>query len=262
MVINGCDVSSVQGIINWNDVVKQGQFKFIFCKNYNGNDGQDPYYNSNITNSTNAGLFNATYNFLYPLIASSNHPNRDPVGQAQLHFSTTKTNVVSIDLEWPAPQDWATWGCSANQICDWTLKYLETYTSLSGRKPLIYSYPYFIEALNPPSDFNNYDLWIASYASTPLIPKPWTTWKVWQNSGGTIAHLPNGEPVDTNVVNDLSLWGVNSTVVELTQTPSPAAVNATQIDLPENLTSNSTTPNSFQQASNLLTGLFDKFLKK
>jgi GH25 family lysozyme M1 (1,4-beta-N-acetylmuramidase) len=201
----GIDVSSVQGAIDFNTVAAAG-IQFVICKNYQGNDGADPTYTTNITNAANAGLAVASYNFVYPLPTDPNHPNRDPVGQANLHFNSTKTNLVCIDIEWPSPQDFLHWGINGQFISDWTLQYLETYTQLAGKQPLVYTYPYFAGAVNFSSQINQYGLWIASYVpNQPVIPAPWTSYVIWQSSGGTYK-LPSGAPCDYDVAADISMF--------------------------------------------------------
>src|SRR5208283_4461391 len=104
------------------------------------------------------------------------------------------------------------WGCSAAQICQWVTEYLQAYESLSGIRPVVYTYPNFAQCIKLPTSFaQTYQLWIASYESTPTIPAPWTDWVIWQNTGGTgsnAGHLPSGVPVDTDLAKDLSLWNV------------------------------------------------------
>jgi GH25 family lysozyme M1 (1,4-beta-N-acetylmuramidase) len=87
------------------------------------------------------------------------------------------------------------------------LEYLQAYTGLAGKQPLVYTYPYWAAAVNFSKDIAACDLWIASYEPQPQIPAPWTDWVLWQNSGGGAYHLPSGSPCDTNYAKDLSLWG-------------------------------------------------------
>lgn len=203
----GIDVSIVQGMgIDFNAVAASG-IEFVIAKCGSGNDGIDSAYIHNINGAKNAGLKVGSYNFVYPLPTDPNHPNRDPVGQAQLHFSRCITNLVIMDYEWPSPESWNAWGISAQFINDWGLQYLEEYTRLSGRKPLVYTYPDFCNHVKPTDDYANYDLWIASYVpNQPVIPHPWSDWIIWQTGGGNLGHLPNGAPVDTNLAKDLSIF--------------------------------------------------------
>jgi lysozyme len=200
-MIKGIDVSSVQGHIDFNAVAASG-IEFVICKCYTGNDGMDNCYINNINNATNASIKAGTYNFVYPLPTDPSHPNRDPAGQAALHFAATKTNLVVCDAEWPTPDLFTQWGVSATFINDWLLQYLEAYTQLSGVAPLLYTYPYYSKSIGFTQDFAQYKLWIASYVpNQPVIPAPWNDWVIWQQSGGTY-HLPNGAPCDFDVIKD------------------------------------------------------------
>jgi lysozyme len=202
--IKGIDISQVQGVVIFQAVADSGiQFVAIRCGV--GNDGSDRLYAADLAGAKQAGLKTIAYHFVYPLPNAVGHTGRDPVSQAQAHFAVAQGEVACADFEWPAPQDWAKWSCSANQLNDWMLAYLIEYTRLSGKKPLLYTYPYFIAAVNPSVDFAQYKLWIASYQSTPTIPRPWQDWSIWQTSGGG-GKLPGGAPVDTDVCKDLSIW--------------------------------------------------------
>jgi lysozyme len=218
--IKGIDVSSVQGKVDYVAEAATG-IQFVIAKCGNGNDGFDPDYSLNITNATAAGLYTACYNFVYPLPPNPNLPSRNPAVQAQMHFTAAgNVPVHTIDIEWPAPgPDWQKWNVSASSINDWCLAYLETYTSLLGKKPLIYTYPFFASAVKFTSDFAQYPLWIASYEPTPAIPSPWTSWVLWQTTGGG-GKLTNGAPVDTDVALDLSLWNVAPAAVSAPAIPS------------------------------------------
>ena len=204
-MIKGIDVSIIQGNIDWSALAASGiQFCIIRCGV--GNSGIDSNYIKNVAGAQAAGLKVAAYNFLYPLPPQAGNPSRDPVAQAQMHAKAAgSVSVICCDLEWPTQPDWAKWGCSAAQIGEWTVAYLQAYQSLTGITPLVYTYPDFARQVNLPAAVGNYPLWIASYEPTPNIPKPWTDWAIWQTTGGG-GKLPNGAPVDTDVARDLSLW--------------------------------------------------------
>ena len=217
-LIKGIDISTIQGNVDFAAVAATG-VQFVICRCGVGNGGKDSLYDTNVAKATAAGLKVAAYHFVYPLPPNPTQPLRDPVQQAQLHAgwagSTSTVPVVCCDLEWPVPQDWAKWGCSAAQIVQWTITYLEAYEAATGVRPVVYTYPNFAQSIHLPPDFGQkYLLWIASYTSSPAIPAPWTDWVMWQNSGGT-QHLPNGVAVDTDYAKDLSLWDV--------QAPAPVA---------------------------------------
>lgn len=203
-IIRGVDLSAAQGSnVDTDWLVSQG-IKFVSVESYIGNDSPNPLYQQDLARSRNSGLEVLAYNFLYPLPENPLHPNRNPKDQALLHYQNTGDIAVAADLEWSDPNDWSKWNQSANQIKDWTLLYLQEYERLSGRKPLLYSYPYFLQALGDMSDFADYKLWLAWYNnSAPEIPLPWTSAAIIQDSGGDKMHLPNGVPIDTDYCYDL-----------------------------------------------------------
>jgi len=223
--IKGCDVSDVQGEVDFHWLVQQG-FQFVIVKCFTGNDGKDSKYDENVAKARAAGLKVAAYHFIYPLPTDDAHPTRDPKVQAKLHYDAAgDVSVVACDLEWPVPQEWATkWNVNANFIKQWTLTYLAEYERLSGKRMILYTYPNFAQILqlsaNP--EFAQYPLWIASYTNPPTIPHPWTDYVLWQDGGGTSGHkltLPNGIPVDSDVAKDLSLWDTTNTEVPIKPSP-------------------------------------------
>jgi GH25 family lysozyme M1 (1,4-beta-N-acetylmuramidase) len=212
-LIKGIDISTIQGHVDFAACAAVG-IQFVICRCGVGNSGKDANYDKNVAEATNAGLKVAAYHFVYPLPPAivngkDTQPLRDPVKQAQLHASWVGNNVkvVCCDLEWPAPQDWAKWGCSAQQIVAWVITYLQTYEAITGIRPIVYTYPYFAKAINLPQDFaDTYKLWIASYEPNPIVPKPWTDWVLWQDSSGSYRLPITGIGVDTDKARDLSLW--------------------------------------------------------
>lgn len=224
-MIKGVDISQIQGTIDFVALAATG-VQFVICRCGVGNNGHDSMYATNIAAAQAAGLQVAAYHFVFPLPTTTAEPSRAPAAQAAAHFAAAgNVPVVCCDLEWPVQGDWPKWGCSAPQICQWVTEYLQAYESLSGVRPVVYTYPNFAQCINLPASFaQTYQLWIASYESTPTIPAPWTDWVLWQNTGGTgsnAGHLPNGAPVDTDLAKDLSLWNVLATVVPVAAPPPP-----------------------------------------
>jgi lysozyme len=205
MTVRGVDISIIQGNVDFTALAASGvQFVVIRCGVGNGGIVRD--YTQNVTRAKAAGLKVMAYHFIYPLPPLASQPMRDPIKQAQYHFNAVQGEMASIDCEWPAPQDFAKWNCNPAQLNQWMLAYLTEYTRLdNGRKPLVYTYPYWAAAVKFDQQFAQYPLWIASYQATPAIPHPWTDWVMWQTTGGG-GHLPGGAPVDTDVAKDLSLW--------------------------------------------------------
>lgn len=263
-LIKGIDVSVIQGIVDFTKVAAEG-VQFVVCRCGVGNSGKDSTYDRNMANAKAAGLQVMAYHFVYPLPPQAGNPSRDPHVQAKMHAGYANGALAACDLEWPTNVDWAKWGCSAAQIGEWALEYLQAYEGLTGVKPLVYTYPDFAHHVNLPPAIANYPLWIASYAPTPLIPAPWTDWAIWQDTGGG-GKLPNGAPVDTDKVRDLSLWSV--TAPSLTS-PLPAPpvfappvfippVETQLPPVPAPTPAPVSSPNIFSLIGQILSGLFKK----
>ena len=114
-LINGIDVSSMQGVINWQSVVDAG-YTFVICRCYVGNNGKDSMYDTNIAGAKAVGLNVMAYNFIFPLPTSHIGDNRDPISQAKLHFNASNGELAAVDCEWPVQADFGKWGCSPAQI--------------------------------------------------------------------------------------------------------------------------------------------------
>lgn len=214
-MIRGFDVSAVQGILDVPSIVAAG-YQFAILKCQQGNDGKDPDFETNRKALNAAGILVSAYHFVYPL------PHLDPAAQAEIFFKASDcgTNVgdlpVCVDFEWPAPELWAHWGCTAVQIGKWFKSFLEKMTELFGHRPVVYTYPWFITALlQGGADLSflvDYPLWMADYSHagklitegmSPLIPKPWQgrQWFFWQHDGNGGLRLPNGSDADFDVFN-------------------------------------------------------------
>ena len=143
--IEGFDISSVQGHV---DFASLGQYRFVYIKAKQGNDGVDPLFHQNCLAAKTAGIVYGAYHFVYPL------GHIDPVQQAQDFYNASGglgSNIgdlpQAVDLEWPAPQDWAHWGCTAASICTWCSKLLAKMDELHGCETVVYIYPDFVNHL-------------------------------------------------------------------------------------------------------------------
>lgn len=246
-LIKGVDISVIQGVVDFDALFASG-VQFVICRCGVGNGSKDKLYDQNIAKAKAAGLKVMAYNFVYPLPPLASQPSRDPKVQAKMHVEWTAGEQACCDLEWPAVQDWTKWGCTPAQIVQWSITYLEEYERLSGIRPIVYTYPNFADSIHLPTEFGQkYKLWIASYTATPRVPKPWTDWVMWQDSGGTWK-LPNGVACDTDKAKDLSLWDEQqSAPVEITvPAPLPDVVPVAQPTAPPASNSGSVFSNIWQ----------------
>lgn len=193
--------------------------RFAILKAQQGNDGFDPSFGKNVTLALSEGIEPFPYCFAYPL-PSNGTPGRDPREQAKLFVERTlavsramEGRPFFLDYEWPAPDQWRRWGCSASQIADWCAANAEEVENLTAVTPVIYTYPWWWAEVSKGGDVSwaaNYPLWIASYpkevgwpkeGDKPVIPKPWSDYLFWQFDGNGGLKLPNGVDCDFCVFN-------------------------------------------------------------
>ena len=178
--ITGPDVSGWQhpsgAAINWGAVKADGQ-SFTFVKATEGNFYQNPYFSSDWSGSLSAGLVRGAYHFARPSTTAGS-----AVAQANYFVAKAGTQDTAgtlppvLDLE-------VSGGLSSSQLITWTAAWLARVQALTGRKPIIYSYPYFWTSnMANTTAFSSYPLWIAGYSSEPGPLGGWAHWTFWQYS--------------------------------------------------------------------------------
>ena len=159
------------------------------------------------------GIFTSFYHYAtLPNVSDLPSLNADAVKQAQ-HVAQRITELggyspldlpVALDLESNCvaadTQGNCTKRLSPKLTTAWVSTFMSTLTSLTNRKPMIYSYPTFLEGnLLYNSDLAQYPLWVAQYGASPAdlshapgargfgcYLTPWTdssclqNWSVWQ----------------------------------------------------------------------------------
>ncbi|MBI3429219.1 MAG: lysozyme M1 (1,4-beta-N-acetylmuramidase) [Actinobacteria bacterium] len=182
---------------------------------------------------------------------------------AALGGYTERDLAFALDLENNCVQTSATGSCakyaSRNAVTLWAKSWLEAVEAKTGRSPIIYSYPQFLEnAMVRDAALAKYPLWIAHYSLNPFDPltqpglktagcfvTPWTTancsslWVLWQYTSCGIAKkygVP-GTRVDLNVFR-----GSPSKFLELAKgTWVPESADLMPIQEPTQIVINSTT---------------------
>src|SRR5579859_6046473 len=209
--VRGLDISACQGTnVRWDLLVADG-IAYCWARCQVGNNvGRDALFAAYVDQMLQAGIIPGCYQFPFPLA------HLDPLAQAEGFAqaalvgsdkhplgSMSRELPPAYDLEWPPPDEWAKRGETADSICDWSIACLERMTfPWGGVAPVIYSYPYFLQALAKAKNYAElvkYKLWIAGGATYmngggiwPDPPKPpivpgwgddWT-FNQWDGNGG------------------------------------------------------------------------------
>lgn len=174
----GPDVSSWQHVngvgIDWFQVRASGH-EFAMVKATESLNYVNPYFVEDCLRMAVAGVARGSYHYA--------DVRQSPEAQAAFYVATVRTVngpgglPPVLDLEDGK-------GLPAAQVIDWTHRYLNTVQALTGRQPIIYTYPNFWRTqMANTTEFNHYPLWIADYngrsAPGPL-PGGWSNWTFWQ----------------------------------------------------------------------------------
>ncbi|MBF6472777.1 MULTISPECIES: glycoside hydrolase family 25 protein [Nocardia] len=175
----GPDVSSWQHTggspIDWFAVKRSGQ-DFAMVKATEGLSYVNPYFVPDSLLMRAAGLARGTYHYA--------RPNLPPEPQAAMYAAVVLGQNGPLDLP-PVLDLEDSGGLGPAALIDWTHRYLTTVRALTGRVPILYTYPNFWRtAMADTAEFAGYPLWIADYRGNahPEVPGGWSTWTFWQTT--------------------------------------------------------------------------------
>ena len=179
--VEGIDVSSWQGHIDWNAVAHAG-IRFAIVRIGDGT-YHDADFAANWSGARNAGLIRGAYLFF--------EPRTDAITQANIAISAVghlgpNDLPVTLDVEAPSP------GVSPAQYAAAIQTWVDHVTAGTGRAPMIYTGRYYWDPYVASSAFNHLPLWHAQYtsASCPNIDDRWHNWTMWQyTSSGSVAGI-------------------------------------------------------------------------
>jgi len=176
----------------------------------------NPYFSADWAAIQANGMVRGSYHYA--------KPDTSPTSAAEQarHFVATAGPMHTggdlapvLDLE-------ETGGLPPAQLVTWVHSWLSTITALTGRTPILYTYPYFWRsAMGNDTGFTQYPLWIADYnggsaPNTPLIGG-WSQWTFWQYTDrSAIAGISTG-------VDDSRFSGTSDALSALAN-EAPAAV--------------------------------------
>lgn len=190
------DLSSLQETVDWEKVAASGiEGAYIKSSQYSGT--WDYQFGTYVSGATRAGISCGAYHFAYC--------GSDPAAQARFFFKASdglgsKPGELppSLDLEFAKnipPKDvvdWAVAFMKEAERCWYPGNDLREAAGQKVRRPIIYTFPYFAQSLQPflgESELTKYPLWIATYqAEGPKLPTGWSDWALWQwiGNGGQV----------------------------------------------------------------------------
>ncbi|HWM90365.1 MAG TPA: glycoside hydrolase family 25 protein [Thermoanaerobaculia bacterium] len=183
--IQGIDVSHFQGTVDWQQVAQAG-ITFVFAKATEGITYVDPQFHANWAGINTAGLVRGAYHFFLA--------NDDAASQAHLFLATVQFSPGDLP---PVLDVEVTGGASDAQIWSGVATWLQLVEQATGRQPILYTAPGFWNSHEPDLSLTRYPLWLADYASQPVLPKGWTSWLFWQHSqSGSVSGVTGSVDLD------------------------------------------------------------------
>lgn len=167
--VPGFDASQWQPDLDFSNRALLGD-KFCFIRGAYGTE-VDTSFQRHWGSAKVNGLLRGAYTYFLP--------TGDPIKQAAV-LGNLVGRLGKGDL--PCVMDWEnTQGmANLNDLYE-GLSFLTEIELLTGKTPIIYGSPYFLQALSLDTRFSRYPLWVAHYGvKCPLIPDFWKYWTFWQ----------------------------------------------------------------------------------
>jgi GH25 family lysozyme M1 (1,4-beta-N-acetylmuramidase) len=184
------DISSNNGKVDF-VAAKNGGVTDVFLRLSMGVGCIDKATVANAKAAMAAGISVSYYHLAYADIKNGGSAISDAMAEANYFVQCVKTlgipapKYVAIDLETQAKLDRV-------HYQQWLQTWLDAVEKALGITPIIYTYASYLDSVLPAGHpFGKYPLWIANYnisdasranGSTPLLPKGWTKFALWQYS--------------------------------------------------------------------------------
>ena len=174
--LQGIDVSSAQGQIDWSQVAATNQVNFVICKATEGTTFVDPTFAKNWQAIKDNGWVRGAYAFA--------RTQNDPIAEAD-HFINTVGNLDPSDM---LVLDIETGALKGTAFTDWVSAWCDEVLSKTNHTPIIYTGSFWTGAApTSTSDvvakLSQFPLWIAAYVSNPdkWVPSIWKEvgWKIF-----------------------------------------------------------------------------------
>lgn len=180
----GIDVSSYQGNVNWQAAYNSGA-RFAYSKATEGSYYTNPYFAQQYDGPAKVGMIRGAYHFANPRTSSGADQARYFVQHGGGWSNDGRTLPGLLDIEFnPYSQYGNTcYNMSTSQLISWIRDFNETYRSLTGRYPMIYTANSWWTQCVGTSEFGSKLLHLANYNYVPgLTPNGWKSYDIWQFS--------------------------------------------------------------------------------
>jgi len=184
----GIDVSSLQGVVDWEAVVSWG-VSFAYVKATEGTSYQNPSFAQQYDGAMDAGLIRGAYHLALP--------DQSPGAQQADYFvdhggdwaADDHTLPGVVDLEADGLGD-ACYGLAPADLVAWLHDFADEYKVRTNRDVIVYTTAdWWNSCTAGSSEFSlTNPLWVAHYGTTPLaLPADWSFYTFWQFTGsGTV----------------------------------------------------------------------------
>jgi|SRR5581483_5770280 len=235
--LEGFDCAFPQGAIRWEEV--PAKYRFVIAQVANGVAGRDPTGHPNLAGMKATGRICGIYLFF--------SVEADPEAEVENLWQACGGEVphfIAIDFETLSK------GFTPEQAVERLRAAIAACLArFGGIKILIYTYPNFATQVMGAPFANATDLaaqtelWMADYGKgesvdgkSPVVVKPWSSWKMWQTSGNNSTYIAgvNGH-VDHDVFNgteaDMRAWlGLDGQGEVDTVVPAPVEFTPREYD--------------------------------
>jgi len=209
----GMDVSSHQQNVDWASAYAAGS-RFAYVKATEGGYYANPYFGQQYNGSAQVGMVRGAYHFANPRTSSGADQARYFVQNGGAWTADGKTLPGLLDIEFnPYPAYGNTcYNMTPAQLTAWTRDFVDTYRSLTGRDPMVYTATSWWSQCVGSQQFGTLPLHLASYSTVVgAIPAGWSGYDIWQfTDSGPFVGDSNFFP---GTVNDLKVLAKNPKAV-------------------------------------------------
>lgn len=187
--VEGVDVSSHQGNVNWNTLWNSG-VRFAYVKATEATSYKNPNFTQQYNGSYNVGMIRGAYHFATPNTSTGAAQANYFVANGGGWSKDGKTLPGVLDIEYN-PYGATCYGKTQAAMVSWIRDFTTTYKARTGRDAVIYTTTnWWSQCTGNNASFGSTNpLWIARYASSPgTLPNGWGFHTFWQytSTGPTV----------------------------------------------------------------------------